>query len=414
MRKAAIMALLTLVVGSVWAQSARVELYHDKANWNTNYDKVGDMAGKAIGIAFKGVPYQDTSSYQAAIRTSLGSNRAPGLFTWWSGYRMKDLVDAGLVEDVTPLWDKYVKAGEYSRDLAKGFTFNGKIYAVPNLIAYWVVFYNKKAYAEAGIKVPTSWAELESNNAKLKAKGITGFGQTTDGRWPTFIWFQEFLIRQDVDFYEKLMEGKAKYTDPEVKQLFATWKKWIDSGWMTDPSVGFGTAGANAMARQFAQGKVANILVGDWYAGTIQEAGLKPGSDYGVFIMPNQNPKDPPGVIFESGPLLVAKNAPNKADAIKVADYFMSVAAQKSWVDLMSFSPGNKKVQPDNAVAAGVVKEIADRDYRLINRIWEATPTEIIEAAVDEFGKFMVNPNTADQVMANLQRMADAYWSKRK
>ena len=227
MKTLALFGILALAVGLAVAQTAQVELYHDKANWNPNYDKIGEMAGKA-GVGFKGVPYQDTSSYQAAIRTSLGSNKAPGLFTWWSGYRMKDLVEAGLVEDVSSIWDKYIKAGEYSKDLAKGFTFNGKVYAIPNLIAYWVVFYNKKAYSDAGIKPPTTWAQLELNNAKLKAKGITAFGQTTEGRWPAFIWFQEFLMRQSVDFYEKLMEGKAKYTDPQVKRTFSTWKSWID------------------------------------------------------------------------------------------------------------------------------------------------------------------------------------------
>ena len=412
MKKLALLGIVSLAIGLAVAQTSQVELYHDKSNWNPNYDKIGEMAAKASGIGFKGVPYQDTSSYQAAIRTSLGSNKAPGLFTWWSGYRMKDLVEAGLVEDVSSIWDKYIKAGEYSKDLAKGFTFNGKVYAIPNLIAYWVVFYNKKAYTTAGIKPPTTWAQLESNNAKLKAKGITAFGQTTDGRWPSFIWFQEFLMRQNVDFYEKLMEGKAKYTDSQVTRVFSTWKSWIDKGYMTDPSVGFGTAGTNAMAGQFAQGKVANILVGDWYAGTLQESGMKPGSDYGVFIMPNRDAKAKPAVIFESGPILIGKNAPNKADALKVADYWMSTDAQKVWTDLQSFTPANKKVKPDNAITAGIVKEIADKDYQLVNRIWEATPTEIIEAAVDEFGKFMVNPSTAKEVQNNVQKLAADYWSK--
>ncbi len=413
MKKPVLLGLIALGFSLALAQTTKVELYHDKANWNPNYDKIGDMGAKA-GVGFKGVPYQDTSSYQAAIRTSLGSNKAPGLFTWWSGYRMKDLVEAGLVEDVSEIWEKYINAGEYSRDLAKGFTFGGKVYAVPNLIAYWVVFYNKKAYSDAGIKTPATWAELESNNAKLKAKGVTAFGQTTDGRWPAFIWFQEFLMRQDVALYEKLMEGKAKYTDSGVRKVFTTWKSWIDKGYMTDPSVGFGTTGTNALAGQFAQGKVANILVGDWYAGTLQGAGMKPGTDYGVFIMPNRSAKAKPAVIFESGPILIAKNAPNKAEALKAADYWMSIDAQKVWTDLQSFTPANKKVKPDNSITAGIVKEVADKDYQLVNRIWEATPTEIIEAAVDEFGKFMVDPSSANQVVNNVEKLAANYWSKRK
>jgi multiple sugar transport system substrate-binding protein len=77
-----------------------------------------------------------------------------------------------------------------------------------------------------------------------------------------------------------------------------------------------------------------------------------------------------------------------------------------------SFTPANKKVKPDNTITAGIVKEVADKDYQLVNRIWEATPTEIIEAAVDEFGKFMVNPTTAKEVQGNLQTLAADYWSK--
>ena len=57
---------------------------------------------------------------------------------------------------------------------------------------------------------------------------------------------------------------------------------------------------------------------------------------------------------------------------------------------------------------------MADKDYQLVNRIWEATPTEIIEAAVDEFGKFMVDPSSANQVVNNVEKLAANYWSKRK
>jgi len=42
------------------------------------------------------------------------------------------------------------------------------------------------------------------------------------------------------------------------------------------------------------------------------------------------------------------------------------------------------------------------------------TPPEIAEAAVDELGNFMVHPDQADQVMQNLQALADKYWSTHK
>ena len=84
---------------------------------------------------------------------------------------MKDMVDAGLVEDLSPIWDKYIAAGEVSPDLAKAFQFDGKTYAVPSLIAFWPMYYNKLVYAELGLNEPKTWEELESNFEKIKASG---------------------------------------------------------------------------------------------------------------------------------------------------------------------------------------------------------------------------------------------------
>ena len=143
------------------------------------------------------MPYPDTSTYQAAVRASLRTPSAPGIFTWWSGYRMKDLVDAGLVADVTPLWKKYTDAGLYNPSLASAYTFNGKIYGIPDLVAYWVVFYNKKVFDKYQLTPPKTWAELEKVAATLKENKVTPFGATVHGRWPSFIWFEELLVRQD-------------------------------------------------------------------------------------------------------------------------------------------------------------------------------------------------------------------------
>lgn len=392
------------------AIAGSMDFYHDKANWQDAYVSV--LAGtESDGVEVKVVPYADTSTYQAAVRASLRTPSAPGIFTWWSGYRMKDLVDAGLVEDVSDLWKKYTDAGLYSPSLASAYTFDDKIYGIPNLVAYWVVFYNKKVFADNGIEVPTTWAELEAAAAKLKEADITAFGSTIEGRWPAFIWFQEFLIRSDPDFYVRLMNGEAKYTDPEVTAAFETWKDWIDKGYFTDPSIGFGTAGANAMASEFAKGNLATILVGTWYAATLTEAGIE-DDNIGAFIMPNQTEGLGPAVVFETGPLLLSSNSSQKQDAMMAADYWMSAAAQQAWVNAQDFPPINKDVTAKSDLIAGLVQQINDGNYNQINRFWEATPSEIAEAAVDEIGNFMLHPETYPQVQQNLQALADKVWAE--
>src|SRR5258708_39014138 len=150
-----------LPVGSMraFAQATTVlDLYNDKTTWEANANKGRDAAGKAINIGFKSVPFPDTTSYQTTVRASLSSSKAPDLFTWWSGYRMEDLVKAGTLEDLSALWDKYTKRGEKSTGIAGAYTFESKVYAVPFNVAYWSVIYNKAVFEQNGLKPPTTRA----------------------------------------------------------------------------------------------------------------------------------------------------------------------------------------------------------------------------------------------------------------
>ena len=398
---------LTFLFSANFSLAGDVQLYHDKAGWQDWWIETFDLDSNN---SYEITPFADTSSFQATVRQSLRSD-PPGLFTWWAGYRMKDMVDAGLVEDLSPIWDKYIAAGQGSPDLAKAFQFDGKTYAVPSLIAFWPMYYNKLVYAELGLNEPKTWEELESNFEKIKASGRTPVGQTIEGRWPAFIWFEEFLIRSDPDFYEDLVEGRAKYTDPQVEEAFLTWKSWMDKGWMDDGSAAFGFTTGDSMNNSFSKGEVVHMLVGTWFASTVTGGGIKEGDEWGYFVLPNKNASLPPSVIFEAGPIMVAKNAKDKDAALDAIDFWMSEAASAKWTELMFFPPHNLNAALPGGEVGELVKEINEGGYRQINRYWEATPTEICEGAVDEISKFVLDPTSYKDVMENLQTLADNYWS---
>src|SRR5258707_4063526 len=311
------------------AQATTVlDLYNDKPTWGTNADKVGDAAGKAINIGFKSVPLPDTTSYQTTVRAAVGSSKAPDLFTWWSGYRMEDIVKAGGAEDLSAVWDKYLKSGEYSAGIAGAYTFENKIYAVPFNVAYWAVLYNKPVFDQNGLKPPTTWAEFMTLCATLKGKGITPLAETIDGRWPAFILFEELVVRSaGPDFWNGLMTGKNAYDDQKVQDGLAIWKDMIGKGYFTDPAITMGTA-ANDIIPQFKQGKVAMIPMGDWFASSLVGAGIQPGVGYDAFIMPNITDGLPNALFFETSPLIVSKNGARKDQALKAVDWRMSADAQ--------------------------------------------------------------------------------------
>ncbi|HEV8602285.1 MAG TPA: extracellular solute-binding protein [Gaiellaceae bacterium] len=397
---------------AVFAGDKTLKLANDKVTWKSWFNSEGKASRAAVGVGWQAVEYSDTTSYQAAIRTSGRTSKVPDLYSWWSGWLMKEIVDAGFAADVSALWDKHASA--YSKGVRAAFTFNGKTYGAPLYVGYWAVLYNKHIFKDQGLKPPKTWAELEQITAKLKGAGITPFGATIDGRWPGFIYFEEFLVRSDPALYTRLMAGKAKYTDPGVVKGMKRWGDWIGKEYFTDPSsVTLGT-GASNFSSYFKQGKVAMVQIGTWFEPSLAGAGLKPGVDFGSFIMPMINPNAPKVVIFESGPLVVAEHGSNKADAIKALDYFMSRQGQTAWVKATGFVSPRSDVRSTSPADRELTATIQGQGYRQLNRYWEATPHDIVEVAVDQFDKFMLKTGDPLPYLKTIQKQADKSWASLK
>ncbi len=398
-------------LGGVAAQDKTVlKFYHDKAPWQDYFKQMGDLAEKAIGINWEPTSFPDTTSYQSAVLPALPTSDAPDFFTWWSGFRIEDLYKQGVLADVSDLWSKATGAGELPESLAAGFTFDGKQYAIPSNVSYWVVFYNKKVFAENGVEAPTTWADLMATADKLKTAGVIPFGATQTDRWPSFIWFEEMVLRTNPKFYEDLTAGKAKYTDPPCVQAMETWKGLIDKEYFTS----FDVSLSDDLPGMFAQGQLAMMPIGSWYQSNFLSADLKPGEDYDLFIMPNIEPSNTDKVlIVETGALAVASKSTQADAAKKMASWWLTPDAQTAWCNKLGDAPADPKAKSDNPVVTNLLTKLTTDKYRLVQRYWEASPVPIVEGAVDFLSEFMLNPGDYKAVLQKIQDLADKEWAKR-
>jgi ABC-type glycerol-3-phosphate transport system substrate-binding protein len=391
------------------ASETTLQLANDKVTWKPWFNTVGQDAAKAVGVGWKATEFADTTTYQAQIRTSGRTPKVPDLYSWWSGWLMKDIVDAGFAADISSLWKKHASA--YGPGTKAAFTFGGKTYGAPLYLGYWVVLYNKHVFKDAKVAPPKTWAQLEKLNSTIKGNGVTPFGATIDGRWPGFIYFEEFLIRSNPGLYTRLMAGKAKYTDPGVVNAMKQWGTWIEKGYFNDPSaVTLGTGSSN-FPSQFKQGKIAMVQIGTWFEPSLVAAGLKPGTDFDAFILPMMKPSAKKVVVFETGPLVVGEHGSKKDDAIKALDYFMSRKGQDAWVKTTGFVSPRSDVKSTSPVDRALSAEIIRGRYPLLNRYWEATPHDIVEVAVDQFDKFMLKGGDPKPILQTIQKQADKSWS---
>lgn len=392
-------------------EEVTITLIHDKGgtpNFQPYFEATGAKTKELLGINIVPSPYPSTDVFMAAARSALPTNSAPELFTWWSTYRMKGLIDQDLVADVTDIWDKH--KDEYSQGLRDAFTFNEKRYGLVYGVEYWPVWYNKDIFAELGLSVPETWDEFIKVCKTLKANGKIPMFQTVLGRWPTFIMFEEMIIGQDPNLYVDLCEGRAKYTDPRVKKAFGVWRDLIQQGYFTDS----GTDLFTDSPVLFNQDKLAMVLCGTWYYTSVLTANGVPEEKIGAFILPSHNPSAGKVVILEAMPILISKNAPNLEAAKKVVDWLMGPEGNAFLAEKITSFPANQKSKADYLppVKINLMNTIVNEKYTIVNRYWEATPTPICESAVDKFAEFILDPNSLDKVLADLDKIADAYWKK--
>ena len=390
--------------------AADLSLYSDKTPWNVGMTGLADAASKASGATIKLQEITPSDKYQAFMQTSIAGNNVPAFFTWWNGNQLSDLVATGSAADLSPYWDQAIKDGNFSTTQRDLVSVDGKPYGVLLNVANWVVFYNTKDFAKAGIAAPpTTWAELMADCDKLKAAGFTPINAPASGGWMPFIWFSQLVLGTSPDAFVGLTSNKAAYDGPEVHKAFAVWADMYKKGYFTDPR-------EQDDSKFFADGSAAMFLIGDWHSGSFAEKGMKPGVDFKTFLMPSITPDVPQSIIVEASPIVVSKAAlAANADLGKGVAALMGVDAANQLGSTIQVYNGNLKATPPNDIIKADNDLVAAAKPRALVRWWEAVPSQIQGDLVAEMGKFMLTPTpeNGEKVMTDMQKINADYWASK-
>lgn len=387
-----------------------LELAHDKGNmewFQKSFARQGKKAGKETGIGFAAEPSPTTDLYISQMKARLPTPQAPALFTWWSTWRVRELVDMGLVTDLTHLWDRH--SDDYPSHIRDAYTIDGKVYGFPYSVEYWPVWYNKTLFEKLGIKEPETWPEFMEACRKLKAESVPPIAMSLQMKWYSSIWFAALVMGEDPDLYQQLCSGKAAYTDPGVKKAVNIWAEMIESGFFTDPSLNLFTNGGHLWNEE----AFGMILCGSWYYSTVlRQQGVDP-ADIGVFILPPHNPDAPGSIMMESGPVFTASNSPHRKQAEKIADWWMSRDGSRDFAETFQSYSANRKIGAGHLQPARqkLLTAIEKKDCRVVNRYWEATPAPIADAATEEFSRFILDPGQKNAVLAEMDKTAGTFWT---
>lgn len=204
---------------------------------------------------------------------------------------MPDFIDQGLFQPVTDKLNAYPKKADLAQAYIQIATApNGKIYGAPNYVDASSLFWNKDLFKKAGLdpeKGPTSWAEVASDAAKIRALGGDTYGFYFAGACAgcnayTFL-PQIWAAGGDVINYKT--HTATMTTDPAVKGAFQYYADMWKAGVI--PPSAKSEAGAT-WSDAFARGNIGIEPGGAFFIPAIKSK--NPSMNFGVTGLPGNSP----------------------------------------------------------------------------------------------------------------------------
>jgi len=194
------------------------------------------------------------------------------------GRQAEELVEAGLMRDLTAVaerenWKDIIKPAS----LLDSCTLDGKIYCAPVNIHSWQwIWLSNKAFADAGVAVPTNWDEFVAAAPALEKVNIIplAVGQQS---WQTSGAFNVLMVAlAGKEIFLKVYKEKdaAVAAGAQVARVF---KAADDARKM---SVNSKVQDWNQATNLVITGKAGGQIMGDWAQGEFQVAGQVAGKDY--------------------------------------------------------------------------------------------------------------------------------------
>jgi raffinose/stachyose/melibiose transport system substrate-binding protein len=210
---------------------------------------------------------QPADNYFALLQAAAVSKTGPDLAVMWTG-----LFTLQYKDFLTNLQGK-VPASALARidpDALKwtsnDFNASNGPYVIPLENQFYIGFYNKAAFAKAGVSaVPTDWNQLFAACKKLKAAGYLPLTYGNGGQplgaefYPWYDMSYMMIGTYPVSEWQKLYSGQIPWTSPTVSAQLSTWSKLKSSGCTNNDVL----TKTNNLG-DFESGKAAMMIDGTW------------------------------------------------------------------------------------------------------------------------------------------------------
>lgn len=353
-------------------------------------------------------------SIKDKTKTLTASNALPDIYFTWTGNWAENFIRGRRAADLTEVIGPDTAWGRtFSKASLDAFAQDGKNYGIPLYNNGKFMGYNKTAFAEAGIDVPTTFEELLASCGPLRKAGYEPVTFGNKDGWPALHYLQQLFAYnvptgvREADYHP----STAELDDPGYRTAMKQFKKLVDT--CTDTRDGTNGVLYTSAQEAFADGEAAmyyqEVLEFD---STTAGRGIEP-EDLGTFPLPvPEGAKGAPATL-EGAPEGYLVNAQSPRAALAVD--FMKFVTRADSAKTLSSPPYG---QPSTVVGAVTPETSSDAVADSIEKINKAprlagwldmvTAPEVADAWLAG-GEALISGDMApDAVLASVRRASRA------
>jgi len=265
------------------------------------------------------VKAEDGNTYMNTLHNLVALERMPDIYMTDSIPMLEEFIDAGYAMDLT---GRPLLTGLSQDQLRGSQDERGRVWAMPFDRDGVGVFYNREAFAKAGIAaVPRTWTEFLDVCRRLQQAGIQPIAAGYKDIWTLNVDMQPDIIAFGIghpDWLEEIEAGRSTFAD-NAGNLKSVLQRLAERFPYTG-NAPFETGWDEALVK-LASGEAAMIVNGTWTIDGVRS--YKPDADIGLFAFPGtDDPQEAKFALKSTGGFVINPKSAHADAAIQLVQYF--------------------------------------------------------------------------------------------
>lgn len=228
------------------------------------WEQLGEMFEKENPHIKVEYIFQSDDIYETiGLVNLLNGENPPDIYFEWAGERLNMRYEEGFAADLSEYLDDADWKERFDPAAYNGMRINDGIYMVPSTREVSnMIWYNKKIFADLGLKEPANWAEWMEISGKIKEAGIVPMASGNKDLWAAGNWIGHLVSRVvGEDAYSAALTLEQPFNTPEFAEALSYAKELWDKGYINDS---VNAISDNEGAALFFNGQAAMHPIGSW------------------------------------------------------------------------------------------------------------------------------------------------------